>query len=327
VADAPAKPNVIDRVVDRVDAIQRRVAVLAVAHGVVKKFGEDRGGQLAMLLAYKGFFSLFPLLLAFVTTLGLLLRDNEELRSDLIDSTLANVPVIGTEIVNGADAIEGSVVVLVGSILVSLWAGLGLLDMLQESLNSVWEVRLVDRPPWIQRRLRDVPGAVLIALCAVLSGAGRWILADGAGAALRWTAGAVLPVLAGAAAYLGLHWLLCARKVPFSAQLPGAAAAGLGWWAMQALGGWFVSRFVSQSSDTYGVFVVVLGLLSWTYLLGTLYLYSIELAAVLHDRRWPRSLSGRALTDADLAAYGALSEREIRVAGTRLELEVPRDPT
>lgn len=324
--DAPATPNLFDRVVDRIDALQRGIPPLAVVHGVVKKYGEDRGGQLAMLLAYKGFFSLFPLLLAFVTTLGLLLRENDELRGDLIDSTLANVPVIGTEIVNGADAIEGSVVVLVGSILVSLWAGLGLLDMLQESLNSVWEVRQVDRPPWIVRRLRDLPGALLIALCAVLSGAGRWILADGAGDVARWLAGVLLPVLAGALAYLGLHWLLCARKVPFVAQLPGAAVAGLGWWALQALGGWFVSRFVTQSSDTYGVFVVVLGLLSWTYLLGMLYLYSIELAAVLHDRRWPRSLSGRDLTDADLAAYGALPEREIRVAGTRLDIEVPRDP-
>lgn len=110
------------------------------------------------LLAYKGFFSLFPLLSS-LRYVGLLLRENDELRGDLIDSTLANVPVIGTEIVNGADAIEGSVVVLVGSILVSLWAGLGLLDMLQESLNSVWEVRQVDRPPWIVRRLRDLPGA------------------------------------------------------------------------------------------------------------------------------------------------------------------------
>ena len=325
-ADAPATPNLIERVVDRADAWQRRVPPLAVAHGVVKKFGEDRGGQLAMLLAYKGFFSLFPLLLAFVTTLGLLLRDNEELRADLIDSTLANVPVIGTEIVRGAEGVEGSVVVLVGSILVSLWAGLGLLDMLQESLNSVWDVRLVDRPPWIQRRLRDVPGAVLIALCAVLSGAGRWLLADGAGDLLQWLAGVVLPVLAGASAYLGLHWLLCARKVPFTAQLPGAAAAGIGWWALQALGGWFVTRFVQQSSDTYGVFVVVLGLLSWTYLLGTLYLYSLELASVLADRRWPRSLSGRDLTDADLAAYGALTRREIRVPGTTLDIDVPRDP-
>ena len=255
-ADAPATPNLIDRVVDRVDALQRRVPALAVVHGVVKKFGEDRGGQLAMLLAYKGFFSLFPLLLAFVTTLGLLLRDNDELRSDLIDSTLANVPVIGTEIVNGADAIEGSVVVLVGSILVSLWAGLGLLDMLQESLNSVWEVRLVDRPPWIQRRLRDVPGAVLIALCAVLSGAGRWILADGAGAALRWTAGARAararrgvglpgPALVAVRPQGPLH-RAAARCRRSGHRLVGAAGAR----------GLVRHPVRSQSSDTYGVFVI-----------------------------------------------------------------------
>jgi uncharacterized BrkB/YihY/UPF0761 family membrane protein len=132
--------------------------------------------------------------------------------------------------------------------------------------------------------------------------------------------------VAGAAAYLGLHWLLCTRKVPFAAQVPGAVAAGLGWWGLQALGGWFVTRFIAQSSDTYGVFVVVLGLLSWIYLLGTMYLYSIELASVLHDRRWPRSLTGRDLTDADVTAFGALAEREIRVQGTSLDIEVPRNP-
>jgi YihY family inner membrane protein len=324
--EPPPQPNVVDRVLDRVDAVQRRVPPLAVVHAVAKKHGEDRGGQLAMLLAYKGFFSLFPLLLAFVTTLGLVLRDNDELREDLIDSTLASVPVIGTEIVDGAGSLEGSVVVLVGSILVSLWAGLGLLDMLQESLNTVWDVRVVDRPPWIQRRLRDVPGALLIAACAVLSGAAQWVLADDTQALVRMVAGVVLPVAAGALAYLGLHWLLCARKVPFRAQLPGAAVAGVGWWALQTLGAWFVARYVANSSDTYGVFVVVLGLLSWSYLLGSLYLYSIGLASVLHDRRWPRSLTGRDLTDADLAAFRALTEREVRVLGTEIEIEVPRTP-
>jgi membrane protein len=319
-------PEPVVRLLDRVDAFQRRVPPLAVAHGVVKKYGEDRAGQLAMLLAYKGFFSLFPLLLAFVTTLGLVLRDNDELREELIDSTLANVPVIGTEIVQGAAGIEGSVVVLVGSILVSLWAGLGLLDMLQESLNTVWGVRQVDRPTWVMRRLRDVPGAVLIAACAVLSGAGRWLLADVPGGVLRWLGGALLPIAAGAVASLGLHRLLCARKVPVAALLPGAAAAGLGWWGLQALGGWFITRFIAQSSDTYGVFVVVLGLLTWTYLLGMLYLYSIEFAAVLADRRWPRSLAGTNLTDADLAAFASLAEREVRVEGTRVEVDVPRNP-
>lgn len=319
-------PNLIDRTVDRVDALQRGVAPLAVVFAVTKKYGEDRGGQLAMLLAYKGFFSLFPLLLAFVTGLGLVLSGNEELRDELIGSTLSNLPVVGSDLLRGTEAVQGSWWVLVGSVLVSLWAGLGLLDMLQEALNTTWNVVQHERPPWVQRRLRDLPGALLVALCAVLSGAGRLVLADDASGPVAWLVGALLPVLAGALAYLGLHWLLCARKVPFRAQLPGAVAAGLGWWALQALGGWYVTRFVADSTDTYGVFVVVLGLLSWTYLLGMLYLYSIELAAVLHERRWPRSLSGRHLTDADLAAFGMLSEREARVPGTEIDVSVPREP-
>ena len=299
---------------------------MAVAFAVTKKFGEDRGGQLAMLLAYKGFFSLFPLLLALVSVLGLVLSGNDALRADLIDSTLANVPLIGTEITDGAGSLDGSIVVLVGSVLVSLWAGLGLLDMLQESLNTTWQVPMVDRPPWALRRLRGLPGAMLIALCAMLSGAARWILADDAATVLSWILAALLPILAGALGYLGLHWLWCARSVPWRAQLPGAALAGLGWWGLQTLGGWYATRVVNQSSDTYGAFAVVLGLLSWSYLLGMLYLYSIELAAVLHDRRWPRSLSGRDLTDQDLAAYEALAEREVRVAGTTVDIDVPRDP-
>jgi YihY family inner membrane protein len=322
----PGRPNLIDRTADRIDAIQRRLPLVAIVFAVTKKYGEDRGGQLAMLLAYKGFFSLFPLLLAFVTLLGLVLSGNPELRDDLIDSTLASVPVVGTEVIDGAGQIDGSVLVLVGAVLVSLWAGLGLLDMLQEALNTVWDVVQHERPPWIIRRLRDVPGAILVALCAVASGAARWLLADGASDALRWVVAALLAVLAGAGAYLGLHLLLCARPVPMRSHVPGAIATGLGWWGLQALGGWYVTRFVRDSSDTYGVFVVVLGLLSWTYLLGMMYLYSVELAAVLHERRWPRSLSGRDLTDADLAAFGVLSEREARVPGTEVDVTVPRDP-
>ena len=57
-----SEQNLLDRTIDRVDAWHRGVPALAVAFGVAKKFGDDKGGQLALLLAYKGFFSLFPLL-------------------------------------------------------------------------------------------------------------------------------------------------------------------------------------------------------------------------------------------------------------------------
>lgn len=321
--DRPSR-NLIDRVSDRLDGVQRRIPVVAVVHGVLKKYGEDRGGQLAMLLTYRGFFAVFPLLLAFVNILGLLLQRNDRLRQDLIDSTLSNVPIIGDQILKGID-MSGSVAVIVGSVLVSLWAGLGLLEMLQEALNTVWGVPLFDRPPWIIRRLRSLPAAALMGASLLLSGSRTWLF-GGLPGPLGIAATVLLPVAAGALCYLGLQWILCRRKVPFTAQLPGALFVGLSWYVLQSLGEWYVDRFIVRSSDTYGVFVIVFGLLSWSYLLGMLYLYGNELASVLHEHRWPRSLTGRDLTDADLAAFARVSEREVRVRGTDISIDVPREP-
>ncbi|MEZ5238480.1 MAG: hypothetical protein R2716_05865 [Microthrixaceae bacterium] len=103
--------------------------------------------------------------------------------------------------------------------------------------------------------------------------------------AVQRAAGYVLPLVAGAlCCFLGLHALLCVRKVPFAAQLPGSPPGPS---IPALLGTWFVNRFVLTSSDTYGVFVIVFGLLSWAYLLGLLYLYANEPSVVLHDRLWP----------------------------------------
>ncbi len=324
--DAPPQRNLVDRTADRLDAFQRRVPPLAVTHAVLKKYGEDRGGVLAGLLAFRGFFSLFPLLLAFVNALGIALRNNPELRQRLIDSTLSNVPVIGNDLKSAAQPLDGSVWVLVGSILVALWAGLGLLEVLQEALNTAWGVPMYERPPFLLRRLREVPAVLVVAACAVLSGAGTFLFTKDTDGVLRLVGSGAFAVLAGALASFGLHQTLCARKVPLRAQLPGALAVGVGWWLLQALGTWYVERIVANASDTYGVFVVVFGLLSWTYLLGQVYLYGTELATVLHDHRWPRSMSGRDLTDVDHAALAAAMARETRVRGTEMSVSIPRNP-
>lgn len=313
--------NVIDRVADRLDGIQRRTPAVAVPVAVAKKYGEDRGGQLAMILAYRGFFASFPLLLAFVNVIGLLVRNDEELRDRLIESTLGEVPIVGSQVLKSQ--VGGSATVVVASVLVSLWAGLGLLESLQELLNTVWDVPVYDRPNWFVRRARSIPAAVLLGACLVLSGSRTWFDLP---TALDVVVSVAAPVLAGGLCYLGLHALLCRRKVPFARQLPGAVAVGIGWYVLVNLAGWYINRFVVRSSDTYGVFVVVFGLLSWAYLLGAVYLYANELASVLHGRMWPRSLTGRNLTDADRSAFAGVSAREVRVRGTDISIHVPRDP-
>jgi len=74
--DANAKTGLGDRVkgvVAKADEVHRRSKWIAVPFAVFKKFGDDRGGNHAALIAYYGFFSLFPLLLVFVTVVGFVL--------------------------------------------------------------------------------------------------------------------------------------------------------------------------------------------------------------------------------------------------------------
>ena len=60
-------------VVERLDAFQRRHEWAGYPIAVVYKYIDDQGGNLAALIAYYAFLSLFPLLLLLTTTLGLVL--------------------------------------------------------------------------------------------------------------------------------------------------------------------------------------------------------------------------------------------------------------
>src|SRR5688500_18626163 len=96
----------LQRLKASVNRFQQRYAPLAFGYGVLKKSGEDRTGELAALLAYYGFFSIFPLLLFAVTVLGMVLRDNPDLQQSILDSALAQFPIIGDQI---RDNIKGLV--------------------------------------------------------------------------------------------------------------------------------------------------------------------------------------------------------------------------
>jgi hypothetical protein len=50
----------IERVLRAIDRFQQGHSVLGFPVGVAKKFGDDQAGKHAALLAYYGFFSLFP---------------------------------------------------------------------------------------------------------------------------------------------------------------------------------------------------------------------------------------------------------------------------
>ena len=80
------------------DDLQQRHAVTAFPYAVIKKYGDDQGGNLAALLTYYGFLSLFPLLLVFYTVLGYVLQGHPDWQDSLRTSALADFPIIGSQI-------------------------------------------------------------------------------------------------------------------------------------------------------------------------------------------------------------------------------------
>src|SRR5215207_1746864 len=93
----PAVKERVARLLARIDGFQQRHRVLGLPIAVFKRFGEHGGGRLSATISYYAFFSLFPLLLVFVTILGLVLQDNPSLQDDLVDGALGQIPVIGSQ--------------------------------------------------------------------------------------------------------------------------------------------------------------------------------------------------------------------------------------
>ena len=295
------------------DSFQRRHTWVGFPFAVVKRYGDSGAGSLAATLAYYGFFSLFPLLMVFTSVAGIVLSGRPDLQERLLRSALAQFPVIGTEIRSNIGSIEGSFVTVVVGLALALWAGLGGARAAQVAMDTVWDV------PRKHRRGTPASIAIALALLAVMTAfvLGSAVLAAtstaapaAGGRALGLAGSAVLNVAFFAIAYR----VLTTARLTWRQVLPGAGLAGLGWTALLSIGGWLVAERVASSSDVYGTFALVIGLLAWIYLGAQLMLLGAEVNVVRVHRLWPRSLQPP-LTDADERALRRSAGQEERVDG------------
>jgi uncharacterized BrkB/YihY/UPF0761 family membrane protein len=84
------------------------------------------------------------------------------------------------------------------------------------------------------------------------------------------------------------------------------------WEILQLVGTWYVTRGLRTASPTYGIFAVVITLLSWIYLGSQLTLWAAEINVVLRYRLWPRSVTPPPLTRADRLMLVRLAQMEVR---------------
>ena len=297
-------------VLDGIDRQQRERSWAAIPFAVVKRYGESNVGNLAATIAYYGFFSLFPLLLVLTSVAGYLLHDRPDLQQQLLDSALAQFPIVGNQIRENVASVQGSGTAVAIGIVLALWAGLGGVRAVQGAMDTIWDVPRKRRPGFaksvgIALLTLLVLAAFLVAAAFVTSFVGSTGGILGAGAGIATLAMNIGFLIVG-------YRVLTTADVTWRQVAPGAVIAGVGWTALLALGGWIVSRQISSSTHVYGTFAVVIGLLGWIYLSAQIALLGAVANVVISQRLWPRSLRGE-LTPADRVALRRSAAQEERV--------------
>ena len=291
---------------DRRQQQSPRVGFLA---AVVKKFSDDQAGQLAALIAYYGFVSLFPLLLLFSTILGFVLSGDQSLQHEVLSSALQQFPVIGEDLARPKHLGGGPVGLVVG-IAGCLYGGLGVAQAFQYAANTMWGVPRNNRPNPFKARGRSV---VLLATAGLtVLGTTALSIAGGGGAGALGTVGRSLTlaaslVLSMAVAIFAFRFAP-ARRLSVRDVAAGAIATAVIWQLLQSFGVIYVRHVVEHASATNAVFALVLGLLAFLYITAMAILLGVEINVVHVNRLHPRSLltpftDNVTLTSGDRRAY------------------------
>jgi membrane protein len=283
----------IEQALRAADRFQQRSPALAFPVAVWSKFKDDRAGNLAALIAYFGFVALFPLLLVLVTVLGFVLRNDRSLQASLVNSAVSQYPVIGPEIQRSLGSLPSSGLPLAIGLVLLLLGARGVAGAMQNAMFEVWGIAEQNRPGFLMSQLLGLALVFTVGIGFIvttsLSG-----LAGGVGHVINGTVAHAGTVLVSLVLNVGVFWLgfrlATAFRVRWRDVRAGAVIAAVCWQVLQLAGGFVVGHLLRRSSELYGTFGIVLGLLAWLYLEAEVTLFAAEVDVVLARRLWPRSI-------------------------------------
>ncbi|MEQ6899871.1 YihY/virulence factor BrkB family protein [Nocardioides sp. YIM 152588] len=311
-------------VVGAMDRGQRRRSVFGFPLAVVYKFFDDQGNYLAAVLTFYAFIAIFPLLLLATSILGFVLEGRPGLQEQVLDSALAQFPIIGDQL-GRPEGIEGSTAGIIIGSLTALYGALGLGLALQNAQSAAWAVPRNSRPHPVMTRVRSV---------LLLGVAGSAIFGLQVGSAILTET-----ELIGSLSQHGwFHWVIRLVTLGLLGMLltvllrmaaaraikkgvvhvaPGAYTIAVMWTFLQYIGTVYVTRVIggAQGNNMNETFSVVLGLMALLYVGAIMGVLGIEVNVVLARRLWPRALltpftDAVDLTDADRRAYAMYAQMQ-----------------
>jgi YihY family inner membrane protein len=321
--------NPAEKAIRFVDRSQQRLPGLSFVVGVWKKFSDDQAGNLAALIAYYAFVSLFPLLLILFTALSIVLRDHQHLQDQVIQWALTDYPGFATLLTNSIKSFHETGVALVFGVILTVLGTRGVANAIQNALNSVWEVPRENRPGFPWSWLRSFGLILVVGVGEIATSVASGFVSTATvlpGFALKAVVTAVTLTF-----NIGVFWLAfrlgTARTITWRELRLGAVLGGIVWQILQLAGGYYVTHQLAHSRSLYGSTIgVVLGLIAWLYLQAEATLYVAETNVVWARRLWPRSLAPPPLTEEDVRAYELYARAEDRSKNETIDVHVSPVP-
>ncbi len=305
-----------------IDRRQQQTRGVRFIAAVFKKFTDDQAGQLAALIAYYAFVSIFPLLLVFVTILGFVLQGHQSDQEKIVHGTLGQFPVLSDSL--KLHALKGSGVALAIGIVGTLLAGMGVTSAAQNAFNGIWDVPYKSRPNFIFTRLRSLAMLAILGTLMLVSTTAAGFVGSSSHGAVAVVAGVLVAFVINVALFMTAFKLLTAADVSWRELIRGVIVAAVLWQLLQHLGGYYVDHTLKHTQPLYGTFAVVLGLLAWLYLGAQLVIFAAETNVVRVRKLWPRSFFSDPLLPADRRALTSSAKVEERVEPENVEVSFER---
>jgi inner membrane protein YhjD len=280
--------NPLDRPVRWLDAWQQRTTGVRWIGAVVRKFSDDRGGQLAAIISYYTFLAIFPLMLLGATILGIVLDGRPDLQESILNSAVADFPILGQELRDNLGTLTFNGWGTLFSVLLIGWAATGFAKSLNTALTLVWDLPPTELPNWWVRTARSIVCIGVVFVATALAGVLTQIDVPVIGQTTLVSTAVALLVNSGA--FVLLFRLVTPKSVNRSNLTLGAVIAGVGFTFLTQFGAVFLANSLARSSQLYGFFGIVLGALGYLYLVAQLIVYAAEINVVRARKLVPRNL-------------------------------------
>lgn len=260
-----------------------------------QKYQEDRCSLLAAAIAYRALFSIIPITALLVAGASQVLRI-AEIRRQIVDYVIERLPIGRGLVIDSLQSIRDSSEPLTFfGVLLLVWAAMGMLSTVRETLNIAWGVR---PRTFLGQRLTEIAGVLGLGVLVVLSLSGTAALHTIRNRGVLWfgdpdpqhswilePATAVLTAGVTFLAFLFIYRYVPHVRHGFRDVVPGSLLGTALFETSKHGFAFYVSTF--SHHEVYGALGTVMLFLLWVYVSATILLAGAELNAVRRGVRAP----------------------------------------